>query len=182
MFNLKYAKENQREDDLVIIVHESFSEIVPHIEKILNISIAELPVTLKYINEYGDISIDDDVSITHIGMNHKKESLGFIFDVRGIKIGFTGDTDLCDNLYELTKMSDIVFTECAASEQSPISGHLDPEKIRQVLAKTNITKKMIYLTHFYPEVENSVLLRNLLKKYSNLKLTYDGLKIIKELS
>lgn len=163
-----------------ILGHPALLDFIKNIESILRTSLDELKsVQLKTIQPGGKGSFEN-FSFQAVSMMHKPESLGYLFELDNITVGFTGDTDLNDNLSYLFTQSDILIMECSNHENNPVDGHLNPRKIEQFLTENEekfSKHKKLYLTHLYPEVENSKILKKLIMKYNNIFLSYDDLKI-----
>ena len=74
----------------------------------------------------------------------------------GTSVVFSGDTDFCNELIELSKQADLLVLECAAPEGKKVEGHMTPSEAGRLAAAAQV--KRLVLTHFYPECDKSDLL------------------------
>ena len=86
---------------------------------------------------------ESEYNITAYKVEHgKPESYGFTFeDKKGMVVGFSGDTILCDNLYKIIEKSKYAFVEAAAAKVS---------KTHITLAEYLELREKYPNTEFYP--------------------------------
>ena len=81
---------------------------------------------------------------------HTQESIAIKMETTGGKsIVYSSDTDLCEDLIELSKGSDVLILEASFPEGQKVQGHLTPSEAG-IIAKEAGVKNLV-LTHFYPE-------------------------------
>jgi len=93
----------------------------------------------------------NNLNIISQPVKHTPHSLAYrVEDEAGRSFVYSGDTDLCDEIVELAKDSDLLILECSFSDGKEKEGHLTPSRAGRIasLAKT----KKLMLIHFYPEV------------------------------
>jgi len=76
------------------------------------------------------------------------EAYGYRFKIKGKTIGYTGDTDLCDGLYELAKGAHILIIEMSNPNED-VPGHLNLTKL-QTLREHVAPSVKIILNHVGP--------------------------------
>jgi len=88
---------------------------------------------------------------------HTPQSLIYRFaDQAGRTLVYTGDTELCTELYQAAEAADLLLIECALPDSETVTGHLTPQKVRQVVTQVRPTR--VVLTHIYPHHDDDTLL------------------------
>ena len=78
-------------------------------------------------------------------------SLGFHCYINGRKLGYTGDSILCDGVKDLARSSEILISECASkSDNIPVHMNLDDDI--PIVRDTMPTASELILTHITPDV------------------------------
>jgi ribonuclease BN (tRNA processing enzyme) len=166
IIGIHYLSSIKRLKDLKIIVNKKYLKFF---EKIFN-----NPYTLKHSKHKNKIKIMtfSEVSKPKIPfdfifkkLNHSDPSYGYKFFLDNKTVSYCTDTKYCENIFKLSKNSDLFILEC---NQMKIKNnfHLSFQEIKKNINKFN-TKK-IALTHFGPEDFTSVKDRFLkLKKKIN---------------
>lgn len=110
--------------------------------------------------------------VDSLPVDHTETSLGYrITDSRGCSVVYSGDTDLCDNLVELSRGADVLICESALPDELKVSGHLTPSLAGDIARRAGV-KKLI-LTHFYPECDR-------VDATAQCRKTYDGPLVLAE--
>ncbi len=118
----------------------------------------EIPVGLKTVQQFPPLTIST------IHTNHTPQSLAYrIEGPSGKSVVFSGDTDFCDEIVELSDGADLLVLECAAPEHKKVKGHMTPSEAGIIAQKARV--KRLLLTHFYPECDNSDILTPCKAKY-----------------
>ena len=106
------------------------------------------------LNEKGKLDLkNEDICLYYSKANHRPESLSYkIVDKTGYCLIYSGDTDYCDNLIELSKNADLLICESAFPDDKKTKGHLTPSYAGKIASKANVKK--LVLTHLYPECDN----------------------------
>ncbi len=87
-------------------------------------------------------------------MAHTESSIGYRIEMPGgTSVAYSGDTDLCDDLVELSRGADLFLCECSLPDEMKVAGHLTPSEAGAVAAKA--VAKHLVLTHFYPECDGA---------------------------
>jgi ribonuclease BN (tRNA processing enzyme) len=94
----------------------------------------------------------------------------------GHAVVYSGDSEYCTNLVEISRNADLLILECSFPEDMPCAGHLTPSLAGRI-ARESQCKKLL-LTHFYPPCDSSDLLAPLRKKYpGEVLLAEDLMKV-----
>ncbi len=94
----------------------------------------------------------EDIQLEYTSVCHKDESRAYrLTDKTGFSVVYSGDTDYCDALIDLSCESDILICESAYPDNQKVSGHLIPSLAGEIATKANVKK--LVLTHFYPECD-----------------------------
>jgi ribonuclease BN (tRNA processing enzyme) len=86
---------------------------------------------------------------------------------------YSGDSEYCANLVEISHNADLLILECSFPEDMPCVGHLSPTLAGRV-ARESQCKKLL-LTHFYPPCDSSDLLTPLRNEFSGEVLLAEDL-------
>jgi len=101
----------------------------------------------------------DGLEIEAVGVEHDAElsgALGYAVRAGGRRLGYTGDTRLCDAVLDLAKQSEVLVSECASRDLNiPIHMNLvdDMPRLRAALAPD----AQLILTHLSPDVDDGGL-------------------------
>ncbi|MBN1764174.1 MAG: ribonuclease Z [Sedimentisphaerales bacterium] len=90
----------------------------------------------------------DDIKIITRPVTHTEDSIAYRLEYAGLSVVYTGDTDLCDELIEITADCDLLIVECSFPTRIQSQGHMNPEKIKKLAQRTH--PKKVILTHIYP--------------------------------
>jgi ribonuclease BN (tRNA processing enzyme) len=97
-------------------------------------------------------------------MRHNPESLGFRLTGKGGRsIVYSGDTDACEALVELSRGADILVCESAFPDSLRVGGHLTPGLAGEIAERAGVGR--LVLTHFYPACEGADLEAECRKTY-----------------
>lgn len=98
-------------------------------------------------------------------MVHSKSSLGYRLEETesGRTVVYSGDTDYCKAIIELSRNADILILECSFPEKYKVWGHLTPQLAGKV-AKESGCKRLV-LTHFYPICDKFNILSECKKEF-----------------
>jgi len=96
---------------------------------------------------------DDGFDIVTLPLKHIASSVGFRIETDdGLRIVYTGDTDVCDNVVALAEDADILICEAALPDRLKVDGHLTPSHAGDIASTARV--KTLILTHFYPECDD----------------------------
>ena len=98
------------------------------------ISEEKLRQNMDFIDLYDGFEFNlEDYKVIAYKMQHSFcDVYGFVFENKnGIKIGFSADTQMCENLHKMLKNSDYAFVEMASTEKRP--NHLSIEEFESLI-------------------------------------------------
>ncbi len=132
----------------------------------------EIPINIKTSQQFPPLTIST------IHTRHTPQSLAYRIDSPGGKsVVFSGDTDFCEEIIEISKDADMLVLECAAPEGKKVQGHMTPSEAGIIAQEAGV--KRLVLTHFYPECDKSDILTPCANKYSGpVLLAEDMMRII----
>lgn len=94
------------------------------------------------------------------------KSIVYRFEYKNKSFVYTGDTEYCDEVIKAAKNADALLTECSFNKK--IEGHLTSSLAGKLATKANA--KHLILTHFYPEVLKTDIIRQC-RKFFDGKIT-----------
>ncbi|MBT7890777.1 MAG: hypothetical protein HN580_17300 [Deltaproteobacteria bacterium] len=102
------------------------------------------------LDEKGSMNLNlEGIQLDYTKVYHKPESLAYrLTDKAGFSVVYSGDTDFCEPLIDLSRKTDILICESAFPDGKKVSGHLTPSIAGEIAAKARVRK--LVLTHFYP--------------------------------
>ena len=93
-------------------------------------------------------------SLQTAAVRHRPESIAFRINApNGKSLVYSGDTDVSENLVEISESADILICEAALPDEIKVDGHLTPSLAGKMASRANV--KTLVLTHFYPECEQA---------------------------
>ena len=106
------------------------------------------------LDEKGSMNLNlEGIQLDYTKVYHKPESLAYrLTDKAGFSVVYSGDTDFCASLIDLSRETDILICESAFPDGKKVSGHLTPSIAGEIAAKAHVKK--LVLTHFYPECDD----------------------------
>lgn len=135
----------------------AFPNTVKKVHKAININYNH--------NKYFEI---DNYKVTRILVDHgsMKPAYGYIFNNGIHKVGFTGDTNLNDNVKEMANICDYLFCDCSLIKGD--SKHMGIDNI-EYLANTYKNCKFV-VSHLRDDTRDAISLNN----YINIIIPNDG--------
>ncbi len=181
IFASKYGPGFQRRNPVFIWGAEGLIDLLAGFEAAFgewvkpendSIIFEEIPVSMPTSQQFPPITIRT------IHTDHTPQSLAYrIETARGKSVVFSGDTDFCPEIIEISKGADLLVLECAAPETKKVKGHLIPSEAGRVARKAGVKK--LLLTHFYPECDRSDMLTPCRAEYDGpIILAEDLLRIV----
>ncbi|HET9481458.1 MAG TPA: ribonuclease Z [Candidatus Polarisedimenticolia bacterium] len=116
-------------------------------------------------------------SVRAFPVQHIDSSLAYRIETdRGATFAYTGDTDMCDSLVELSREADLLLIEASTPDARKLPGHLTPSEAGAVARQAGAGK--VVLTHFFPECEGADMIGSLRRVYDGEAImAEDGLKV-----
>lgn len=179
LFSNKYPDAICRQIPLSIIAGSGLSDFYGGLKKVFGdwIDIAPNSLNLIEINKNNRFKYFNDFTLEMISVEHNKESLAFkIIGGNGASVVYSGDTDYCKNLIDISESTNLLICESALPDELKVKGHLTPSEAGKIATRANV--KQLILTHFYPECDKVDIELQCRKTYSGpLFLAKDLMKI-----
>lgn len=118
------------------------------------------------VEEIENTTIDiDDFKIHAKTLEHHDGSMGYrIVSPEGKTAVYSGDTDYCNEIIDLSKNADLLIIECSFPGEIKMPGHLSPKEVG-IVARTANAKKLV-LVHMYPVCDQHDLIKPCKKEFS----------------
>jgi ribonuclease BN (tRNA processing enzyme) len=101
-----------------------------------------LKITTKELKHYGNI--------------------GYRIENKGKSLVYSGDTNYCEELVDISKNATVCLMECGMPDDNP-KHHMTPTQCGEAAYKAIV--KTLVLTHFYPELDNVDIKKIVRKKF-----------------
>ncbi|MFH1797921.1 MAG: MBL fold metallo-hydrolase [Candidatus Omnitrophota bacterium] len=98
--------------------------------------------------------------------------------VKGKKVVYSGDTEVCDNLEKLINGADLLIQDCTYFEDKPADKpykHAAFPEIVEMVSGGNVKK--IVLTHISRKYQDMKQLKKIIEKYPNFEIAEDFMKV-----
>lgn len=121
------------------------------------------PINIHELEE-GQITIDDLV-VKSKPLNHQQKAcVGYRVEYGGKSLIYSGDTDYCEPLIELSRNGDVLVVECSFPDGHKVKGHLIPREIGVIATQAKVKK--VILTHLYPLCDQFDVVAQVKEKFS----------------
>ena len=106
----------------------------------------------------------DDFTISTRTLKHHGGGMGYRIVTPGGKVAvYTGDTDYCQEVVELSRDADLLILECSFPDEMKAEGHLTPTAAGKIAYQSNV-KKLVFV-HMYPICEQYDLISPCRKEF-----------------
>lgn len=109
------------------------------------LSVTELPVT------YHPSMNLPGYKVTWAPAKHRPESIAYRVESEDKVFVYTGDTEYCESVVELSRQADTLLIECSFPDSQPVAGHLTPGSVARIASEADVRR--VVLTHIYPAAE-----------------------------
>lgn len=134
-------------------------------------------VSFHDYSSYTKIKVDD-INITNINVPHPIESHAFKLENKDFKIIYSSDTGTKNNLREFSRNADLFICESTflKGQYREKDGHLFAYEAAEI-AKAAEVKKLL-LTHFWPEIDKELYLKEAKEIFDNTDVAIEGKKLV----
>lgn len=117
----------------------------------------ELEETFRFIDlSAGQSHQIGPFSVLPFQGKHTVESYGFRVEASGQTFAYTGDTDSCPEMEQMSEDVDLLLSECGFTAADTVRGiHLDGERVGQLASAAGV--KNLVVTHIQPWTPQSVV-------------------------
>ena len=148
LFAKKNLHEFSRQDDIYLYGFKGFKNYFKKLCSIYEPWIISQDYNI-FVNEFNTEAISfKNWSLSIKKVEHSQESVGFRFIENSKIFTFSGDSDYCKNLVELSRDADLAILECSFPESMGCQNHLTPVKAGKIASEAGVKK--LVLTHLYP--------------------------------
>jgi len=149
-------------NNLVIVGYKGMCEDIIKLEKVFFGDKIEPTDLFKNVNfvELGhdEIYSNENVKITAFAVSHGDVSSGYIFDINGKTLGYSGDADLCDNLVNKIPCANNWIIEATRVERIP-NWHLGLIDVEAFATRSpNKTFYVVHRSDYEPKSTNKNVL------------------------
>ncbi|MBI9077252.1 MAG: MBL fold metallo-hydrolase [Desulfatibacillum sp.] len=156
LFSTKYPRDFARRTPFVVIAGRGFEKFYRNLQTAFGdwivldpgiMEIVEMDTTGPDMRNFADFTLETRP------MDHTDQSVGFRINAGGKSFVYSGDTDYCQDLVDLSMNADLLLCECAMPDALKVPGHLTPSRAGDIAARAGV--KRLVLTHFYPECDKT---------------------------
>jgi len=152
MFALKHAIGRDRDEPLHVLGTARVLDLVRDLRAAWGAWMLApgFPVELHRIRP-GSVRVpvaERGVTLSARPTPHTDHSVALRIELSGTAIGYTGDTGPADELGAFLEGSDLLVSECAGSDASPVPGHLAPADVARLAGCAR--PDLLVVTHVYP--------------------------------
>jgi ribonuclease BN (tRNA processing enzyme) len=155
LFASKYPGMEKRKNPLTIIGAKGMKNCYEGLRRVYGkwVEMADDALVIREMdNTKQDFMGFDSFDINTMPMDHIESSIGFrVVIPDGTSFVYTGDTDYCKNVIEISRNTDLLICEAALPDEMKAEGHLTPSLAGRIATEAKV--KSLVLTHFYPECE-----------------------------
>lgn len=164
LFATKYAFGPVRNRELHLVGGPGLHDLLNGLQKVFGRWIVPEKYTL-HIHEAKGIIPFENLKLKTIPLTHSESSIGLrIESPEGRVLVYSGDTDYCANIVELSNNTDLLILECSLPEEMRVEGHLTPPLAGRIAHEAQC--KRLLLTHFYPPCDDHDLLSEAGKQFA----------------
>lgn len=180
LFATKYPGTRVRQTPLTIVAGKGFYQFYKALTSIYGewIMLDDDLFDIVELDTAGSDRLDiQGVSIISAPVVHRDESLAYrITGPDNNTIVYSGDTDVCDSLVQLSQGADLLICESAMPDDMKVPGHLTPSLAGEIATRAGVPT--LVLTHFYPECEQTDIANECRKTYNGKIILAEDLMTI----
>ena len=94
-----------------------------------------------------------DCNITCAAGVHSVPSLGYRVDADDVSVVYSGDTEPCKSIMDMSIGADVLIHECSFPLDFEMTNHTTPDMLVEMLKDYEDCFGSIYLTHLYPHMQ-----------------------------
>ncbi|MCP5005999.1 MAG: MBL fold metallo-hydrolase [Planctomycetes bacterium] len=119
----------------------------------------------------------EDFRITSSRVKHTDNSVAYRFETgSGKSLVYSGDTDYCKSIVNLSKDADALLLECSHPKHIKVEGHLNSSFAGRIARESHCRK--LILTHFYPICDQYDILGQCREEFSGDTIVAEDLMTI----
>jgi ribonuclease BN (tRNA processing enzyme) len=173
LFTAKYAKELERRRSLTVMGPKGLRHWYEDLMRVYGHWIIPELFSVNWIETADEKHIFDGFTVQSAQVQHSDHSIAVrIEDATGSSVVYSGDTDYCDGIIDISINASKVILECSCAEGHKVEGHLTPSLAGRIAREAGC--KSLVLTHMYPEADSHDLMTPLRTEYKGpAEIAYD---------
>lgn len=176
LFALRNPDLSPIQKEIIIIGGKGIKQYFNQLKEIYGPSM-EPPCQIKLIETVGEELSIPKFSLKTVPVEHLESSVAIkIVTPEGKKFLYSGDTDYCQQLVDLSRGVDLALLECSFPEGMKAEGHLTPKLAGKIAAEAGCPK--IILTHLYPQCDSHDIKKQCQEVYAGeIVIAQDGMRL-----
>ena len=177
-FAFKYGMRGGRDEPLVIIGPRGLDRVMDGLRHAFGEKLFEpkFPVLLNLLEPGAQVELSEKVTLTVAKTPHTDESLAVRVSGGARTICYTGDTDYSDDVARFFSKTNVMIAECSFRERRENVPHLSISDVARMAVMAEAERLIV--THFYFDVDDDVLRRELQRDYGGeILIGKDGLRV-----
>ncbi len=149
---LRTTPNYKRKEKLFLYGPEGFANFLKILTQVFGDWLLDpsFPVEIRELNK--DQLKFTNWSVKTIPVQHSQAAIAYRIESKAAKsIVYSGDTDYCSGIIELSKGADVLILECSFPDSKKMKGHLTPSEAAEIAESAGC--KHLILTHLYPPIE-----------------------------
>lgn len=173
LFAAKYGKRLERRRNLTVVGPKGLLNWYEGLMQVHGQWIIPEHFSINWIETAEEKHIFDGFTVQSAEVQHSAPSIAVrIEESTGSSVVYSGDTDYCEGIINISMNATKVILECSCPEEHKIAGHLTPSLAGRIARKAGC--KSLVLTHIYPETDSHDLLTPLRTEYDGpAEIAYD---------
>lgn len=177
-FAFKHGMRNARTEPLTLIGPQGLDRVMNGLKSAFGENLFEpkFPVDVQMLAPGERVGIGNSSSLSVAKTPHTDESLAVRVESGGRVLCYTGDSDYSDDLAIFFGKANLLISECSFKERREGIPHLSIKDVARMAARAEAARLVV--THFYFDVDEDELKRELQRDYSGeVIIGRDGLRI-----
>jgi ribonuclease BN (tRNA processing enzyme) len=164
LFTSKYGPELVRSRDLTVMGPPGLMQWYEDLKRVHGRWIEPEIYTINWIETADAQHFFSGYSVQSAQVKHSESCIALrIEDTSGASMVYSGDTDYCKGIIDISINADKVLLECSCPENDRVEGHLTPSLAGRIARESGC--KSLVLTHLYPACDEHDLMAPLRQEY-----------------
>jgi ribonuclease BN (tRNA processing enzyme) len=177
-FAFKHGMRGERDKPLVVIGPCGLDCVMDGLRHAFGEKLfaPKFPVILKMLEPGERVELSDKITLAVTKTPHTNESLAVRVTDGARAICYTGDTDYSEEVARFFDKTNVMIAECSFRERRENVPHLAVRDVARMAAMAEA--EMLIVTHFYFDVDEDALKRELQRDYNGeILIGEDGLRV-----
>lgn len=164
VFASKYGPELVRSRDLTIMGPRGLMQWYENLKRVHGQWIEPERYRINWIETNNEKHLFNGFSVQSAQVKHSESSIAVrIEDSRNKTLVYSGDTDYCEEIIDISMNADKVLLECSCPEGHKVEGHLTPSLAGRIARESGC--KSLVPTHLYPACDRHDLMAPLRQEF-----------------